>query len=212
MASPKGKALTGISRATIKPSRQAGFSLVEVLIVMALLALIVGIVAPGINSAFRVSAESFARQTALLLREARDRAMLLDKLIRLRIDLEKQELWLEEAAGGYLLRRDSADRPGLSSREREEAEKSESEAFVMVEALTKEKRALPGGLKIVEVITPRAKDPVKEGRVDVYFFSNGTSDGATLHFEDDEQVKYSLKLHPITGQSKVEMGWPEEKR
>jgi len=186
-----------------------GFSLVEVLIVIALVALVTAVGIPAFNSAFRTSKESFARKMAVMLREARDRAMLNDKLVRLRIDLDKQEYWMEEAPSNYMLRKEAPR--GLSERDKEERAKQEGSAFRQLKELTAEKVPMPNGLKITEVITPREKDPVREGQTDVYFFANGNADGVSIHFEDDEQVRQSLKLHPVTGHSTLKLGYEEGK-
>lgn len=189
----------------ISIARNDGFTLLEIMIVIALIALVTALMAPGFTGIFRTSNESFTRQTSLLLRDARDRALLTDKLIRMRIDLDKQEFWLEEAPSSYLLPK-QPERP-LDQRGREEADKKQSESFRMLSELTKEKRVIPKGLKIVEVISPRQKNAIKEGITDVFFFPNGNADGVVLHFETEEKTQQSLLIHPITGQSKVKPGF-----
>lgn len=176
---------------------------------IALVALVTAIGIPAFNSAFRTSKESFARKMAVMLREARDRAMLNDKLVRLKIDLDKQEYWMEEAPSNYMVRKEVPR--GLSEREKEEQAKQETAAFRQLSELTSQKVPMPNGLRITEVITPRQKDPVREGQAEVYFFNNGSTDGASIHFEDDEQVRQSLKLHPVTGHSKLTLGYEEGK-
>jgi type II secretory pathway pseudopilin PulG len=183
--------------------------LVEVLIVLGLMALISAVMVPSFTGAFRTSIESFARNTALILGQARDRALLTDKLIRLRIDLDKQTYILEEAPASFLLPK--PPERGLSRREEEERAKQEQETYTPVKDLTKEARALPKGLKIIQVNTPRQKKPVTEGIVDVFFFNNGNADGATIFFESDEKVHQSLTIHPVTGQCRVEAKGPEDK-
>jgi hypothetical protein len=179
------------------------------MVVIGLIALVTAVAFPAFNSAFRTSREGFARKLAVTLREARDRAMLTDKLIRLRIDLDKQQYWFEEAPSTYMISRAPA-RPA-SEREKEESSKKEGEAFRQVKELTPEKVAVPSGLKITEVITPRQKDPVREGQVDVYFFHNGSADGVSIHFEDEDKVRQSIRLHPVTGHSRLTLGYEEGK-
>lgn len=179
----------------------AGFTLVEILIVIGLIALITTVALPTLSKVFRTSAESFARQTALQLREARDRALLTDKIVRLRIDLDKQELWFEEANSNYLLPKPPERLP--DSKTREEQEKKEAEVFHMVKELTREKKAIPKGIKIAQVVSPRNKDPIIDGVVDIYFFNNGNADGASIKFETEEKTGMLLTLHPLTGQSRI---------
>jgi type II secretory pathway pseudopilin PulG len=180
------------------------------MIVIALIALVSAVAIPTLNGVFRTSRDSFARTMALTLREARDRAMLQDKLIRLRLDLDKQQYWLEEAPGSYL--KPKAVDNNLSERERQDRDKADGSAFRMVGELTKSKIDAPKGLKILEVISPRAKEPLVSGIVDVYFYSNGNSDGSSIHFKTDEDLKQTIRLHPVTGQAKIMAGFPEEKR
>lgn len=191
------------SRAT---SCNRGFSLIEILIVIALIALISAVAIPSFTAIFRTGTESFVRQMANMMREARDRAFLTDKLIRLRFDFEKQQYWLEEAPGSYLMPK-AQESKNLSDREKEELEKKEGNAFRMVKEITKEKREMPKGVKLTEILSPRAKAPLTEGTVDVFFYNNGSADGVTFHFEDEEKNKQSLILHPVTGQSKVKAGF-----
>jgi prepilin-type N-terminal cleavage/methylation domain-containing protein len=199
----------GLPRTSIV-TRSEGFSLIEILIVIALLALITSVGIPALNNAFRADNESFARKMALLLREARDRAMLSDKLIRLRIDLENQQYWLEEAPSSYLLQK--PPERGLSERERQEREEKEAGAFRQLTELTGDRVSMPKGLRIVEVITPRERNPIREGQVDVYFYHNGSADGVSIHFEDEENVPHRLTLHPVTGHSRLDGGAEERRR
>lgn len=185
--------------------RNKGFTLLEIMIVIALIALVTALMAPGFTGVFRTSNESFTRQVSLLLRDARDRALLNDKLIRLRLDFDKQEFWLEEAPSSYLVPK--SEERAKDRFAKEDSDKKDESAFRMLSELTKEKRSLPKGLKLVELISPRHKDPIKEGTSDVFFFPNGNADGAVLHFETEDKTQQSLIIHPITGQSKVKPGF-----
>jgi type II secretory pathway pseudopilin PulG len=184
--------------------------LIEILVVIGLMALITGVFVPSFTSAFRVKGESVARKLALTLGEARDRALLTNKLIRLKIDFEKQTLTLEEAPRDYLVPK-APDRPP-SEREREELEKKEAETFHPVESLMKEPMKMPDGLRVIQVTSPRYKKPITEGIAAVYFFGNGSTDGASIYFETDEKVHQAIFLHPITGASRLEAVGPEDKR
>jgi prepilin-type N-terminal cleavage/methylation domain-containing protein len=193
-----------ISTATTSNS---GFSLIEILVVIGLMALITGIFVPSFTGVFRESGEAFIRQTALMMGQARDRALLTDKLIRLRIDLDKQVMALDEAPSEYLVPKlpDGA----LSEREKEEQAKKEAATFRPVSELMKEPRKMPEGIRIIQVKSPRYKKPVTEGVALVYFFNNGNTDGATIYLETAEKTHQAITIHPITGVSKLEARGPE---
>jgi len=157
----------------------------------------------------RSSRDEFPRHLSLSLREARDRAMLQHKLLRLRLDFDGQQYWFEEAPANYLKPK-AVDR-NMSEADREAQSKNDADSFRQVTELAKEKQKLPKGLRLTEVISPRHRDPQREGITDVYFYDNGNTDGVTIHFEDEEKVRSAIRLHPITGQSKYLMGYEEGK-
>lgn len=185
---------------------EAGFSLIEILVTIGLLALVTGVFIPSMNSAFREKGEAFTRKIALSLGQARDRAMLTHKLIRLKVDFEKQTLSLHEASPNFLVPK-LPDHPP-SEREREELEKKEAETFQPLDDLIKSPLELPTSLKVIQVDSPRYDKPQTEGIVAVYLFPNGTTDGATIYFETDEKVHQAITLHPVTGQSRIEAKAP----
>lgn len=186
-----------------------GFTLIEVLVVIGLVALVTGVFIPSFVSAFREKGESTARKLAVTMGEARDRAMLTDKLVRLKADLDKQTLTFEEAPSSYLVAK-QADRPP-SDREREDQDKKEAATFQPATELMKDPMQLNESLKLVQLKSPRYKTPLKEGTGYVYFFNNGSTDGATLFFETNDKVKEAITVHPITGQSKIEGKGPDDK-
>jgi len=194
------------STATTSPLRERGFSLIEVLVAVGLMVMVVGAFVPSFSAAFRVRGESVARKVALILGQARDRAMLTNKLIRLKVDFEKQTLYLDEASGDELVPK-TPDHPP-SEREREELEKKDAATFHPVDDLMKDPLKLQG-LKVIEVDSPRYKKPVTEGIANVYIFGNGSTDGATIYFETEEKVHQAITLHAITGVAKIENKGPD---
>lgn len=194
-----GKDLTATSRATNR-----GFSLLEVLIVIGLIAVVSTLGVSSLTSAFRAGKDGAPRKVALTLREARDRALLRDLLVRMRVDLDKQEYWFEEAPSSYLLPK--PDERGLSEREREARDKTEAGAFRESKELSPGKQSLPKGLVISEITSPRAKIPFREGTVDIFFYSSGAADGATIVFTDEEGPQQILTINPLTGQGRIVRG------
>lgn len=194
--------ISSASKNNASLASQRGFSLVEVLIVIGLVALITGLGVTSLTGTFRTSAESFARQLSLQISQARDRAYLADKLVRLRVDLAKQTFMIEEASSRHLVPK-TPDKD-LSEREKEELAKADANTFTAIPELMGSPKEMPNGLKMTEVTSARLKKPATEGVVDIYFFNNGHNDGATIWFETDEQVSYAIRMHPVTGLTKFE--------
>lgn len=197
-----------MTRTSAATSSNRGFTLLEVLVAIAIVALVALVAIPTFNYVFRASADSFTQQTGTLLREARDRAILQRKVVRVRFDLGAQEFWAEEGPATLLL--PPAVREAThSAREKEsdeEKRKNQNDSFRLLKELTGKKRKLPGGVRVNQVINPRLKDPIFEGVADVYFFPNGSSEGVILVFEDSEKMNRSLLVHPITGTSRIRRG------
>ena len=192
-------------RKILRATTSKGFTLIEILITVALVSLVMFAAVVSLNGAFRVSFDNFSRKLAINLREARDRAYLNNRLVRLRVDLDKQQYVFEEAPPNFLVPKSSDQ--SLSQREKEDKEKAEEGIFQILKQINKDAEKMPRGIKLVEIILPRQRDPFKEGTVDVFFYNNGSADGAVFHFEDDDHDKQSLILHPVTGQSKVRPGF-----
>lgn len=187
-----------------------GFTLIEILVSIGLMALIMGVFVPSFVSAFRASPESEGRKLSGLFSNARDRALLTGKLVRLKIDLDKQTLNFEEAPGEYLVPKEPERPP--SEREREELDKKEASTFTQSTELLSKTMEMPRGLKLIQVRSPRYKKPMTEGIAFVFFFPNGNTDGATVFLETDEKVHSAITVHPITGLSKIEPLGPEDKK
>ncbi len=196
--------------------KAAGFSLIEVLVAIALIALVSAVAIPSFTYVFRTSTESFSRQLANLLRECRDRALLKDMIIRVRFDLGEQKYWVEEGPSSILLPPELSDREAKDKERGKEKDsdkkKSNSDGFALVRDLTKDKKEVPNGLRITEIISPRVKKPIAEGNADVYYFPNGTAEAAIIKIEDQDHGKQNLIVHPITGNAKLVPGELEAPR
>jgi general secretion pathway protein H len=193
-----------------RPHTDQGFTLIEVLVVVGLMALMATLFFPSLTGAFRAGAESQLRKLALTMGQARDRAMLANKLIRLNVDFEKQTLNLEEADSGHMIEKESEK--SLSEREKEELAKKEANTWIQSESLMPKTVELPKTLKLIQISSPRYKKPLTEGQGRVYFFNDGHTDGATIFFETDEKTHFAIVLHPITGLSKIEPISPEDNK
>ena len=80
-----------------------GFTLVEVLVVISIIALVSSIVLPSVTSYFQVSLNSATRDLATTVKEAYNAAVITGKVYRMAYDLKKNTFWVEQGPANALL-------------------------------------------------------------------------------------------------------------
>ncbi len=75
--------------------------------------------------------------------------------------------------------------------------------FTPIKSLVGKKIKLAKRISIEAVMTPRLTEPTEKGTAHIYFFPQGSSEPAIVHFVDGSEKYYSVVLHPLTGQAKV---------
>jgi general secretion pathway protein H len=112
--------------------RQAGFTLIEIGVAIGLLAVIMSVALPSINSLTGVQLRSTSNTLVGLVREAYARAVITGKPHRIVFDIDNGAFWLERSEDRFVLpgerlRADSQGRGGLTLQEREESAKKAME-------------------------------------------------------------------------------------
>lgn len=195
-----------------------GFTLIEIMVAIAIVAMITALAIPGLNYAFRTNTESFSRQMAAVFRETRDRALLKHQIVRLKFDLKKQEYWVEEAPSSFLLpseaeaQKAAEDSHKSSNDKDKDKDNEQDQSFRLVKEITPKHRSIPYGIKLVKILSPRYKEPISDGEAEVYYMTSGISDAAILHIEDMDKNQISLLINPVTGGTKQERGFSEADR
>jgi len=270
---------------------EAGWTLMELMIVIAIFGLAMGVATVSFKSITRANLRSAAFRTAGAARYVFDRATMTGMYMRLVFNIDKGEIWIEQSSDMISLRpgreqrvndhygetaaerkerlagRTEQDIAGeayekkMRQREKDAAEASkggglgflglggsgaetgdgsqDSEAdsgmepgidqdlliyewerdqrpvepprasFSPLKNLVAHKIKLARGVRILDVTTPRLTVPVDHEYAFIYFFPQGHSEAAVIHFtdgkgDDDEDAKFfSVVLHPLTGQAKV---------
>lgn len=231
----------------------AGFTLLEVLVVMALLGLLVGTTVRGIRSLARSDIKSASSRLSGAMRYLFDRASTTGKVHRLVLDFAEHKYWAEVSDDRYFLPREretpesrivawkeeqeEAERraegrarggradeesggqgtglgvgfgSGFGSANSYDVEKYLPKPFKRKQARFqsfKETAIKPVTLKnakLFSVYTPRLSEPIQEGKGYVYFFPLGYAEAAMVYLTDeDQEVTYSLVVHPLTGRVKI---------
>lgn len=107
-------------------AREGGFTLMEMMMVIAIVGLIMGVSVMTLRSVTRADLRSSAGKTAAAMRFAFDRALMTGSYLRLAIDLDKGRLWLERTTDRVSLRTTAQERED-EEREGEDQDKGSGE-------------------------------------------------------------------------------------
>ena len=163
--------------------RPSGFTLLEVMIALAIIGLLLGIAIPTVQSVTAVELKSQARQFRGLVREVYARAVFSGKTHRLVLDLARNSYWVEKSEEEVRLTRlkqediENKKEPENSEPKPEEdkknAEQKFEEKFASADGSLGEKHKLPSGLKWSGVWTDQVQAWVRKGKIALYFFPAG---------------------------------------
>ena len=77
--------------------------------------------------------------------------------------------------------------------------KDGSQSFEPVESIL----VVPAGINIMDVWTRTMEQPQTEGEATLYFFPNGFTQDAIIHFSNEAGEAYSVKVYALTGRTRV---------
>lgn len=227
---------------TRRRPHSAGFSLVEVLIVLTITAVVLGSVVVSFRSLRRATAKSAAGQLAAAIRYTYDRAITTGGYYRMVFDLdpdgkEGARYWVEKSDNRFYLARDKEKGDGRGrapDEEEEEKKRKEKEERQKPLGLTQDAALEPPpeprrakfesfqdsnlpkvqlrGVKVKSIFTRRQREPYTEGKAYLYFFPDGHTERAIIHVADDDDDVYSLIVQPLTGRVELKAGEIEAAR
>ncbi len=184
---------------------KSGFTLIEILVVIALIALVTTVAIPNINQAYKVKITNSTRELASTIRSAYDEAVLKGQVHRMAFDIAKNQYWVEIGERNFQL---------LTVEQKELVEKKESKLskeekdkkkspFQLAKNINKHKNSLPSGVHFSEIQTVLYKEPIKVGVVYAHVFPHGFFEKLILHLKDDQDRESTLMVNPVTGKSQI---------
>ena len=217
-------------RQRIQRSAARGLTLIEVLIVMAIVALILGAVVVGSGQLGSSRLRHSSTMIAGAIRVGFSRASATSKSVRLVMDFTENEIWLEEGDQPMLVQsKDITGTGGAAAATG--AEKLAIEeggrivkgptaprvSFKEIDAMGlaastpgKGHKALERGIKIREVQTGHDDEPRREGRAYLYFWPGGQTERASIQLKvgeaNEDKDAISLLVAPLTGKVTVKDG------
>lgn len=199
----------------LKTSKR-GFTLLELLLVVALVAILATVLVPKISTVFRVGVQSSVRRFAAMVKYTYDQSVMTGKVHRIHIDLDKQVWQVEATEIGRLPYQEAMEEfmpPGISKFDLEEKDdkgqkKSSDPQFASIKAAVDVK--VPKGVRIVAVDSWRldkASNPATKGEVNIYSFPNGYIDDAIIYLAEmgkEGTQQFKVSISSLTGRVEIE--------
>ncbi len=182
-----------------------GFTLIEILVVIALIALIMSMAVPQVTLALKVNISNSTRDLATTIRSTYDEAVLKGNVYRIQFDLEKNQYWVEQGERNYLVRTEAQEeelQKKIARLPKEEAEKYK-EPFSLARSITKNKKTLPTGVTFKDISTSHLKKPQTAGTISVHVFPHGFMENLMVHLKDKYDRESTLIANPVSGKSRV---------
>jgi general secretion pathway protein H len=183
-----------------KLSRSRGFTLIEILLVLGIIAMITSIGIPAVGRLTYQRVAGTTRRFVGTLRSVRNDAILLNRIYRLAIDFESQTWWIEKQAKLELLGSESQGKAAADPKK----PAPPPSGFSIADKYGKKPRELPGGVVFDGVLTER-DGLLRSGLAYIHFFPSGYAEQSIVYLNKQgvETGGYSLYVRPANGKIEV---------
>ncbi|MCB9073493.1 MAG: type II secretion system protein [Bdellovibrionaceae bacterium] len=189
-----------------RTSQQRGFSLIEILIVLGLVAVLVTTFASKMGKSNRAIRRD-VRYFAASLKDLRNKARMRNMTYRLVINLpenkkEKQAYWIEATSKHFLVTYDEEELRKQKKDQKEDL--PDPSGFAIDKELSpKGPQPLPDGLSFSSIEIAAQQKEFTAGRLYVHFFPEGRVEEVAIHLTDGGKLNWTLKTNPLTGRVDV---------
>jgi prepilin-type N-terminal cleavage/methylation domain-containing protein len=160
--------------------RSAGFTLLEIMVVIIIIGTIMAIAIPRLNDMFEVNLKSTIRKLAGAIQFCFNESVIKQTPLRLNFDLATGEYWLS-----YL------------------SVNGQTGEFVDMPNEMLDRQQLPSGVFIKDLITPHSQEKRTEGVDFISFFPTGFAEKAVLHLASRDGRVWTLVVKSMTGRLTV---------
>jgi len=217
-------------RSTIRRAFRRGLTLIEVLVVMAIVALIMGAVVVGSGQLASSRLRHSSTMITGAIRVGFSRASATSKSVRLVLDFDESAIWLEEGDQPMLVQSKDVTGTGGAAAATNAEKQAQEESSRIVKGPTapktyfkeidamglaasapgKGKKPLERGIKFREVQTAHDDAPRTTGRAYLYFWPGGQTERASIQLRVGDSTAeadaVTLVVSPLTGKVTVKDG------
>lgn len=198
--------LPKLSQDETEGARSQGFTLIEMMVVMGIIALMGAMIMPSVSSYFSLSLNSATRDLATTTKEAFNSTVVTGKVHRLVYDLKENSFWVESGPPGTLMdtkeSKEKEERKRRFGSQLSDKQAPQSE-FKMEPSVTRRAVKLPRSVIYEDVVTQYSSEPQIEGRAYTHFFPHGLTEQTIIHLKDSSNHHASLVISPIIGTTDV---------
>lgn len=185
-----------------------GFSLLEMLVVLGLMALMAAFVVPSVSSYFSLSLNSATRDLASVIKETFNSAVVSGRVHRVVYDLNSGQYWAEVGPKDVLL--DTKESTEISDRRRRfgiQAKADRTSSFQQETTISRKKKSLPTGVKFVDLQTQQHPDPIVDSLAYTHFFPSGLAEQTVIHLKDTSEHQITLDISAMLGTTNLSEGY-----
>lgn len=187
---------------------ERGFTLIEIIVVVALIALITSVSIGGISTYFKVSLDTATGELASIVKEAYNSAVVTGKVHRVAYDIDKKEYWVEVGPANMLLDSEESRKADEKRRKLTDDKESKKESpFTLEKRILRKKKSLPNGVSFDEIKTEQSKEWKTSGIAYTHIFPHGITEKTVIHIKDNGEHKITLILTAILGKTKQMDGY-----
>ena len=185
-----------------------GFTLIETLVVMGLIAMMSGIVMPSLSSYFSLSLNSATRDMATVIKETYNAAIVTGNVHRVVYDQKTNSYWSEVGPRDQLLEtKESAEQEERRKRFVKASEAPPASPFRMEATITRKKLTLPTGVEFEDIMTQQSPDAMVGTTAYTHFFPHGLAEKTLIHLKDSSKHHVSLDISPLLGMTNLTEGY-----